>query len=257
MEPEKQQDSGNIENFAREPIDTIFEGSQEHGAVHILLNTEGRQGGLTKRYHCVFLLYNPIKILTESVTQGGGGVKNGPFWRYVICGWPLSKKRKLKVKHTINFEWLNGIVTASWQQNKTRLSNMFLQIFAVHCKWKKGKTRRKSLQGTKQYFHVQKMNNLCKVHFVLTQCFNQSQTTQKPNEQMQNHCHNLGTNNFQSEITITEQLYQSTIPVIIHGQVLMQLLTIVRPTQAISLDKDKLYMSLALPIDAIQDICDF
>ena len=68
---------------------------------------------------------------------------------------------------------------------------------------------------------------------------------------MQNHCHNLGTNNFQSEITITEQLYQSAIPVIIHDQILMQLLTIVRPKQAISVDKDKAYMSLSLPMDAI------
>ena len=41
---------------------------KQKGIIHILCNVEGWEGGLTKRYHCVFLLFKSIKILTESVT---------------------------------------------------------------------------------------------------------------------------------------------------------------------------------------------
>ena len=60
------------------------------GAIHKLCNAEEGEGGPAKRYHTVFLLLKLIKILTESVTWGGGGVKNGQFWRYIIYGQPLS-----------------------------------------------------------------------------------------------------------------------------------------------------------------------
>ncbi len=40
----------------------------------------GREGGQTKRYHCVFLLLKSITILTKSVTSGkGGGSKKTHF----------------------------------------------------------------------------------------------------------------------------------------------------------------------------------
>ncbi len=48
------------------------------------------RGGPVQRYHTVFLLLRVIKILTESVTGGGGGVNIGQFWRYIIYGQPLS-----------------------------------------------------------------------------------------------------------------------------------------------------------------------
>ncbi len=46
-------------------------------------------GGLAEHYYWIFLLYKSIRILTESVTWGRGGVKNCQFWRNIIYGWPL------------------------------------------------------------------------------------------------------------------------------------------------------------------------
>ncbi len=58
---------------------------------HYLLNTadvgpsinyvtpKGGRGGLTKRYHWIFLLFKSIRILTESVTWGEGGSKIANF----------------------------------------------------------------------------------------------------------------------------------------------------------------------------------
>ena len=49
---------------------------RDRGTVHKLCNTkEGKGGGLAKRYHAVLIFLKLIKILTQSVTWGGGGLK--------------------------------------------------------------------------------------------------------------------------------------------------------------------------------------
>ncbi len=49
------------------------------GAIHKLCNTGVGEGGPARCYHTILLLLKLIKIWTEPVTGGGGGLKNGPF----------------------------------------------------------------------------------------------------------------------------------------------------------------------------------
>ncbi len=66
------------------------------GASHILRNVDGREGGETKRYHCICLLFKLNKILTESVTWGEWGIKNAQLWCSLHC---QSNVRRILLKH--------------------------------------------------------------------------------------------------------------------------------------------------------------
>ncbi len=52
----------------------------------------GGEGGPAKRYHTVFPFIKVNQIFDRKCYIGGGGVKNGPFWRYIIYGQPLIVK---------------------------------------------------------------------------------------------------------------------------------------------------------------------
>ncbi len=56
------------------------------GAVHKLC-AAGREGGLTKYYHTIFI-YLIVGKNTRS-GMGGGGAKMAHFWRYIVYGQPL------------------------------------------------------------------------------------------------------------------------------------------------------------------------